>query len=521
MPGESRALPGRPNLRYLKLEAKRRLAAGEFRTLHDAQRAIAREYGQPSWAALKQAIDQATEANEAAEPDSPALDQLRWLRHRFSGAGQPGWTAPAEDELQEHFSEQFLAAIPPARLVQAVSQMAADLRGEFDVIKQVPLRAQVRLGDLEYVVAVEDEPPHRLAGLRALPLGGKVRDHRAPAPPRTRGEVPAEVPAIAAAALADLGLPALLLAGAPAPDQASTDQASTDQASQQPWILALGWADLDRDEILDPGHLFPAPGVTALVTTTAVLRLVAAGRIGLDRPVNDHLRAVRLADDTITVREVLAHTAGVDNPEPRAMYAHKVQDLATVMSPVIACPGPRGAVRPSNGGVAVLGQLVADVTAQPYAEAVTGLVLAPLGLRDSSFPDRPASVPAGAVTGYALTGEGVFRPIPPQVPALQAVAGMWSTGADLVRLGLGWSSLLPEPLAREALTPQAEPGQPGSARTGLGWLLPPDGDVAIAAGSGYDATAYLAVRRRDGRTHVVLTSRMIPVNTIADRLMAA
>jgi CubicO group peptidase (beta-lactamase class C family) len=508
MPGESRALPGQPNLRYLKLEAKRRLAAGEFRTLHDAQLAIAREYGEPSWAALKQAIDHAT---EAAEPDSPALDQLRWLRDRFSAAGQPGWTAPAEDELRKHFSEQFLAAIPPARLVQAVSQMAADLRGEFEVIKQVPLRAQVRLGDLEYVVAVEDEPPHRLAGLRALPLGGKVRDHREPAPPRTRGEVPAEVPAIAAAALADLGLPALLLAGgAPA----------SGEAGEEPWILALGWADLDRDEILDPGHLFPAPGVTALVTTTAVLRLVADGRAGLDRPVNDHLRAVRLADDTITVREVLAHTAGVDNPEPRALYAHEVQDLATVMGPVIACPGPRGAVRPSNGGVAVLGQLVADVTAQPYAEAVTGLVLAPLGLRDSSFPDRPASVPAGAVTGYALTREGVFRPIPPRVPALQAVAGMWSTGADLVRLGLGWSSLLPGPLAHEALTPQSGPDQPGSARTGLGWLLSPDGDVAIAAGSGYDATAYLAVRLRDGRTHVVLTSRMIPVNTIADRLMA-
>jgi hypothetical protein len=29
MPGGSRSLPGRPNLRHLKLEAKRRLAAGE------------------------------------------------------------------------------------------------------------------------------------------------------------------------------------------------------------------------------------------------------------------------------------------------------------------------------------------------------------------------------------------------------------------------------------------------------------------------------------------------------------
>jgi CubicO group peptidase (beta-lactamase class C family) len=510
MPGASRSLPDRPNLRYLRLEAKRRLAAGEFPTLHDAQLAIAREYGEPSWAALKQAIGETeaeAETSEPAEPDSPALDQMRWLRDRFSGADQPGWTAPAPDELAEHFGEQFLAAIPPARLVRVIGRMAADLRGELEVVQQTPLRAQVRVGDLGYMMAVEAEPPHRLTGLRGLPLGGKVRDPRVaePAPPRTRGEVPAGMPAIAAAAWADLGLAALLLAGGT-------------RAAAEPWALALGWADLDRGEILDPGARFPVPGVTALVTTTAVLRLVADGRVGLDRPVNDHLRAVRLADDSVTVREVLAHTAGVDNPPARSLYADSVQDLAAVMGPVIACSGPRGVIQPSNGGFAVLGQLVADVTAQPYAEAVTGLVLGPLHMRDSSFPDRPASVPAGAVTGYALTLDGEFKVLPARVPALQAVAGMWSTGADLVRLGLGWSSLLPESLAHEALTPQAEPASPGSVRTGLGWLLGPDGDTAMIAGGGLDATSYLAVRISDGRTRLVLANRMIPVNTIADRL---
>jgi hypothetical protein len=54
MSGEPRSLPSRPSLRYLKLEARRRLAAGEFAALHEAQLAIAREHGLPSWAALKQ-----------------------------------------------------------------------------------------------------------------------------------------------------------------------------------------------------------------------------------------------------------------------------------------------------------------------------------------------------------------------------------------------------------------------------------------------------------------------------------
>ena len=87
-PGTSpRPLPGRPNLRYLKVEANRRLAAGEFPALHDAQLAIAWEHGQPSWTALKQRISQ------AAAADCHVLPQLSWLIARFRAADGPGWTA--------------------------------------------------------------------------------------------------------------------------------------------------------------------------------------------------------------------------------------------------------------------------------------------------------------------------------------------------------------------------------------------------------------------------------------------
>jgi hypothetical protein len=97
-PPSPRPLPGRPSLRYLKLEAKRRLGAGEFRTLHDAQAAIAREHGQPSWTTLKQLICGQT------EPDSHALAQLRWIVARFRDAGEPGWTAPGQPELGQHLT---------------------------------------------------------------------------------------------------------------------------------------------------------------------------------------------------------------------------------------------------------------------------------------------------------------------------------------------------------------------------------------------------------------------------------
>ena len=131
-----RSLPARPSLRHLKLEAKRRLAAGEFATLHDAQAAIAREHGLPSWARLKQ----------SCAPDSQALIHLRWIVDRFSGADRPGWTPPGEDELRQHFDDRFLAAIPARGLIEAIARMAAELRTGLVVIRQAPLEAQPRPG---------------------------------------------------------------------------------------------------------------------------------------------------------------------------------------------------------------------------------------------------------------------------------------------------------------------------------------------------------------------------------------
>src|SRR3984893_3945052 len=307
MSGGSRSLPGRPSLRHLKLEAKRRLAAGEFAALHDAQIAIAREYGLPTWAALKQSV---CEASDAA--DSHALDQLRGVIARSTQADQPGWAAPADDELRQHFDERFLAVLPPPALIKTIANMAADLRGDPVVLGQTPVQAYIQLQGMHYIAVTEPEPPHRLTGLRGLPVGSRVHDPRIAEPPvRTQGEVPAKIATIAEQAFAELGLTALLLAGG-------------DPHTTQPWIPTRGWPDLDDGEPLDPAHRFPAPGVTALVTVTAVLRLTADNTVHLDRPANDYLTNIAMADDTITVRELLSHTAGVDSPTE--MYADQLAE---------------------------------------------------------------------------------------------------------------------------------------------------------------------------------------------------
>ena len=72
----SRQLPEKPNLEYLKKQAKELLRSRQQGKLADAQHALAKEYGFPSWANLKAHVQALTlspaEALKAAVCDSDA-----------------------------------------------------------------------------------------------------------------------------------------------------------------------------------------------------------------------------------------------------------------------------------------------------------------------------------------------------------------------------------------------------------------------------------------------------------------
>jgi CubicO group peptidase (beta-lactamase class C family) len=265
---------------------------------------------------------------------------------------------------------------------------------------------------------------------------------------------------------------------------------------------------------LTPDHRFPAYSVTKLITATVVLRLAAGGRIGLDDPACAYLHTVRPADETVTVRDLLTHTAGVASPGE--MFADRVPDLVTLVSPVVAAAGPRGTFSYSNGGYALLGQLIADVTGGTYPEVAARMVLGPLGMSGSWFPARWPDT--GAVTGYHLAGDGSFETAPARICTVPAAGGLWTNAADLVRFGLPWASLLPAGLAREALRPQVDRDATG-ARMGLGWLLNEPKGVGGHAGEGPGAAASLIIRLGTGQPSVALANRLVPIEPVNARLV--
>jgi CubicO group peptidase (beta-lactamase class C family) len=498
-----RHLPDRPSLRHLKLEAKRRLAAGEFTTLHDAQLAVAREHGMSSWAVLKERV-------AAAEADrSQALAQVRWVFGRYAGADAPGWTPPSRDELSGHFTEQFLGYVSPEAIAQAMRSLADKLHEDLVIIDVDSSRLSAKFADLRVDAAAAPEAPHRLEMLRFIPEAEPVTDTRVTRPPSAgSGPVPERIPGLIEAAYTELSLVGLTASG----------DADSGGASEV-WTCSRGWADLDGNAPLGPGHCFPALQITTLVTSTAVLCLVADGAVGLDDPVNGHLRSLRLADDAVTVRELLAHTGGVDSPPPPSLWAGSVADVADVLGPVAGCSGPRGEVAYSSGGYAVLGQLIADLTGTPFAQAVTRLVLEPLGMADSWFPAQ-APVPPDAAYGYRLEETGSLVREQPRVFTLQGAGGLWSTGPDLVRFGSGWRTLLPGELAAGALRPQG-PQRDAVEEMGLGWGLRRSMDAAGQVGIGPGWAASLITRPSMGRTIAVLTNRLFPVLALNVELIRA
>lgn len=506
MSGE-RALPGQASLRYLKVEAKRRRAAGEFATLHLAQLAIAREHGQPSWTALRAAIDA---AGAVAGREGHALTQLRWLAARFAGARDPGWAAPGQDELREHFTDEVLAAVPPERLIARIIEVAPVLGADLADMKVNVDRPFVARGQAAgHLVMAETEPrpPYRLTGIRARHLGERISDKRAAGTATAAsGPVPAAVAELAGTAVGQLGLVGLALGGASEPGQA--------------WAAATGWANLERAEPLQAGHAFPAYQVTMAVTAVAVLRLAAAGRLRLDAPANSYLTAIRLADDAATVRELLTHTAGVTDPAD--VTAREVPPLAAVTGPAFACTGKRGGFRLSHAGYAALGEVIAGRTGLPYREAVSQLVLRPLGMNHSWFTaDGPGGPGAGApdqdgrptVTGYDVAADAQYTPLDRITCVFPAAGGLWTTAADLAAFGLGWSSLLPRSLAAQALRPHVT--LPSGVHAALGWLVNEPAGLAGLGGDGPGAAASLLVSLDGRHAAVALANRQIIVEQVS------
>jgi CubicO group peptidase (beta-lactamase class C family) len=155
-----------------------------------------------------------------------------------------------------------------------------------------------------------------------------------------------------------------------------------------------GVTSVDNPLPVDPDTLYVLGSLTKTYTATALMRLVAEGRIELDAPVRRYVPELVLADKRaaaqITVLNLLNHTSGlgwdllVDTGEGNDALAGFVAKLAELE--LIAPPGARASY--SQAGYSLLGRVIEKVVGIPYEKAIASLLFEPLGLSHSFFaPD--------------------------------------------------------------------------------------------------------------------------------------
>ncbi|WP_394618002.1 serine hydrolase domain-containing protein [Lentzea sp. JNUCC 0626] len=134
--------------------------------------------------------------------------------------------------------------------------------------------------------------------------------------------------------------------------------------------------------------LFLLGSITKTYTATAIMRLVEQGRVELDAPVRTYVPELRLLDDReFTVRQLLNHTSGldwgtlVDTGEGDDALRRHVDELATLK--LVGEAGERPSY--SQSGFNLAGRIIENVTGQTYEQAMTSLLLEPLGLGNTHF----------------------------------------------------------------------------------------------------------------------------------------
>ncbi len=242
------------------------------------------------------------------------------------------------------------------------------------------------------------------------------------------------------------------------------------------WSGAAGSADGSRP--LEPDAAFDIASVTKTVIATQVLRLVEAGTIGLDDPMDEHLPAdIDVDTNHATIRDLLAMESGI--PEPAVVEdpnfdadPGRAWTLDEVLDSIPEDRSERGSFRYSNTSYILLGLVIADATGMSVAEALRSGVLADprfdrIVYQPDERPIAPLALPfLGGKVRPDILGEG--GGYLPDRAAITTVPSAGCIAADAVSLAL-WAydlfggRLLSEP----SLLAMTDFGE-GTSRDGYG-----------------------------------------------------
>ncbi|MBS0374591.1 MAG: beta-lactamase family protein [Proteobacteria bacterium] len=199
-----------------------------------------------------------------------------------------------------------------------------------------------------------------------------------------------------------------------------------------------GYADVAAHTPMDAERTVIRAGSTSkLFTWTAVMQLVAAGKIDLHRDVNDYLD-FRLPDRfgrPVTMLDLMNHRAGFEEGLKDVLIVDATRlpsnesSLKQHPRPQIFAPGTVPAY--SNYGAGLAGYIVERVSGERFEEYVARHIFGPLGMQHSSFEQPfPAAIESALARGYRTPTD---PPQPIEYIATRPAGSLATTVSDLTR----------------------------------------------------------------------------------------
>jgi CubicO group peptidase (beta-lactamase class C family) len=212
-----------------------------------------------------------------------------------------------------------------------------------------------------------------------------------------------------------------------------------------------GYADIENKIPIDPEQtVFAIGSVGKIFTWTAVMQLVAQGKLDLDADVNTYLD-FRIPDtypQPITLKHLMTHTAGFEDLyfEYFAWDADSVKPVGEWLASHI--PGrvrPPGEVAAySNYGAMLAGYIVARASGQTYEQYVQGHIFDPLRMEHTTMQrPLPLKLREHESLGYWYS-DNVYQAVP-KIPdsytgqtAMNPAGGFLSSATDVARFMIAY-----------------------------------------------------------------------------------
>ena len=139
--------------------------------------------------------------------------------------------------------------------------------------------------------------------------------------------------------------------------------------------------------------LFDVASLTKVIgTNSVILKLIEAGKLDIDLPINHYLPAFK--DERVTSRHLLTHTSDI-NPYIKNRDTLNKDDLRAELLLLKSGEAIGTKIAYTDTGTLLLGFLIEEIYKQPIQHVIKDVVLTPLGMTNSTFtPNLNLSIAA-------------------------------------------------------------------------------------------------------------------------------